>query len=151
MTDPSDGWTTVAKASEVPPGTLKRRDYLGKEVAIANVGGTFYAVRDRCGHMNAPLSRGLVRQVEGRPIVTCPLHSSTFDASTGRNLTPPVKAPPIDTTGTPKPVLDALAKAAELSAAIRVLDVEAFDVQQVGDEVRLRERPSASAGDGRRP
>ena len=28
----------------------------GKEVLIANVGGKFYAISDRCGHMNALLS-----------------------------------------------------------------------------------------------
>lgn len=139
-----DGWTTVAKASEVPPGTLKRLDFLGKEVALVNVGGRFYAVRDRCGHMNAPLSRGAVREVQGRPVITCPLHFSTYDAASGKNLSPPVKPPPIDTTGTPKPILDALTKAAELSAIIRVLDVEPFEVRQDGDQVRLRARSGGS-------
>lgn len=134
------GWTTVAKASEVPPGTLKRLDFDGKEVALANVGGRFYAVRDRCGHMNAPLSRGVVRDVQGRPIITCPLHFSTYDAASGTKLTGPVKPPPMDTTGTPKAILDTLAKAAELAAMIRVLDVEAFEVRQEGDEIRLRAR-----------
>ncbi len=131
-------WTTVAKASEIPKGTLKRVEFRGKEVAIANVGGRFYAVRDRCGHMNAPLSRGVVRLVDGEPIVTCPLHSSTFDVSTGKNRTGPVKSPTIDMAGTPQAVLDTLAKAAELSAAIRTLDVEVFEIQQIGDEIRLR-------------
>lgn len=139
MHDDEGEWTTVAKASEIPEGTLKRVEFRGKEVAIANVGGRLYAVRDRCGHMNAPLSRGVIRLVGGKPIVTCPLHFSTFDASNGKNLTGPIKPPPIDMAGTPQPVLDTLAKATELSAAIRTLDVEIFEIQQVGDEIRLRD------------
>jgi nitrite reductase/ring-hydroxylating ferredoxin subunit len=30
----------------------------GKEIVIANMNGKFYALDDRCGPMNAPLSMG---------------------------------------------------------------------------------------------
>jgi nitrite reductase/ring-hydroxylating ferredoxin subunit len=138
MSDGTGEWTRVASASEVPNRSIKRVVVGAQEVAIVNLDGTFYAVVDRCGHMNAPFSRGSVRPAEGTAVLTCPLHGSTFDAASGKNLTGPVKPPAIDMTGTPRAVLDTLARAAELSALIRVKDVATFPVRQVGDDLQLK-------------
>jgi nitrite reductase/ring-hydroxylating ferredoxin subunit len=45
---------------DMPEGTMKAVDIKGKEILLANVGGTLYAVSERCGHMNAPLARGVL-------------------------------------------------------------------------------------------
>jgi nitrite reductase/ring-hydroxylating ferredoxin subunit len=65
---------------------MKHVKIKGKEIAIINLEGKYYAINDRCGHMKAPLSKGEIRNVQGKDIVTCPLHSSTFDIVTGKKL-----------------------------------------------------------------
>jgi nitrite reductase/ring-hydroxylating ferredoxin subunit len=64
---------------------MKHVEIKGKEIAIINLDGKYYAINDRCGHMNAPLSKGEIRNVHGKDIVTCPLHFATFDIVTGKN------------------------------------------------------------------
>jgi nitrite reductase/ring-hydroxylating ferredoxin subunit len=60
----------------------------GERIVLANVEGTLYALRDMCGHRNAPLSRG---KLDGC-IVECPLHFAQFDVRTGRLVDGPVSA-----------------------------------------------------------
>jgi nitrite reductase/ring-hydroxylating ferredoxin subunit len=52
----------------------------GMKILIANIEGKFYAVGDRCPHLNAKLSEGTLNKT----IVTCPRHLSTFDVTNGR-------------------------------------------------------------------
>ena len=80
------GFVNVARVSEIPVGTMKHSEAGGTELCIANVGGTFYAIGDRCGHENARLSRGSLMGT----IVTCPMHSSQFDVTTGKLMSGPV-------------------------------------------------------------
>ena len=71
-----------ARVSEISDGKMKHMEVDGKEVLIANVGGKFYAISDRCGHMNALLSMG---NLTGN-IVTCPFHGAKYDVTTGKKL-----------------------------------------------------------------
>ena len=71
----------VGKVDEVPIGKMKDVEIQGKEIVISNIGGKFYAMDDRCGHMNARLSMGNISK-DG--IVTCPFHGARFDATTGK-------------------------------------------------------------------
>jgi nitrite reductase/ring-hydroxylating ferredoxin subunit len=64
----------VAKTSEIEPGKMKSVEVKGVAVLIANVDGKFYALDDRCGHMNTML---------------CPLHFAEFDVTTGQNIKGP--------------------------------------------------------------
>jgi len=57
-----------------------------ERVVLANVDGAFYALRDACGHRNAPLSRG---RLEGH-LIECPLHFAQFDVRTGELVDGPV-------------------------------------------------------------
>jgi len=123
LTDSS--WKTVSKASEVPPMSMKYIEIEGKEVAIIN-------------HMNAPLSKGEISNVQGKNIVTCPLHRSTYDIITGKNLSGPVKPPPVDMSAVPKPLQDSIAFAAQISAYIRVHDLETFKVEKDVDDIKLK-------------
>jgi nitrite reductase/ring-hydroxylating ferredoxin subunit len=70
----------VAKTSDVPVGKMLHVEVDGKEILIANVERKFYAVGDRCPHMNAMLSKGTLNN----SIVTCPRHFSSFDLVTGK-------------------------------------------------------------------
>ena len=80
----------VAKASEVAPGSLKHieLDDGGKQVCLANVDGTFYAINGECSHMGGPLGEG---ELDGTT-VTCPWHSAEYDVVTGKMLSPPAEA-----------------------------------------------------------
>jgi nitrite reductase/ring-hydroxylating ferredoxin subunit len=64
-----------------------------KEVLVANVEGKFYAISDRCGHMNALLSMG---NLTGN-IVKCPFHGAKFDVITGKKLTELILTPSQET------------------------------------------------------
>jgi len=75
----------VAKVSEIPDGTMKHIEVDGKELCIANVSGKFYVIGDRCGHENARLSLGTLTNI----IVTCPMHFSRFDVTTGKLISGP--------------------------------------------------------------
>ena len=75
----------VAKTSEIERGKMKRVEIQGVDILIANVDGRFYALDDRCGHMNAMLSMGTLTG----NIVTCPFHFAEFDVTTGKRTKDP--------------------------------------------------------------
>lgn len=75
----------VAETSEIPAGKMKMVKIQDKEVLIANVDGRFYAIANRCSHKGGDLSKGTL---EGN-IVTCPVHGSRFDVTTGKSLSGP--------------------------------------------------------------
>ena len=75
-------YVDAARVSEIGDSQMKHIEIDGKEIMIANVGGKYYAVSDRCGHSNASLSKGILTG----NIVTCPLHGAQFDVTTGRKV-----------------------------------------------------------------
>ncbi len=85
----SSTWEKAADVSELPAGKMKSFMLGGEEVLLANIGGTFYAIRNRCTHMGGPLSRGVLNG----HVVTCPLHGSKFDVETGKVMGPPATLP----------------------------------------------------------
>jgi nitrite reductase/ring-hydroxylating ferredoxin subunit len=84
----SDGFVPVAKTGDVPPGGMIVVAIDRERIMLANVDGEFYALRDMCGHRNAPLSRG---KLDGC-IVECPLHFAQFDVRTGKLIDGPISA-----------------------------------------------------------
>jgi nitrite reductase (NADH) small subunit len=70
----------AAKIAEIPVGSIKEVQVAGKLVALANVGGRFYAISNICLHRGGPLGQG---QLEGS-VVTCPWHGWQFDVTTGK-------------------------------------------------------------------
>lgn len=70
----------AAKVSEIAAGTIKDVNVGGTEVALANVGGRFFAISNTCLHRGGPLGQGAL---EGN-IVTCPWHGWQFDVTTGK-------------------------------------------------------------------
>lgn len=75
-------------ASALSPGTMTWVAVDGERVLVANVDGTFHALRDACGHRQAALSRGRLRG----HVVECPLHYAEFDVRTGKLLSGPTSA-----------------------------------------------------------
>jgi nitrite reductase/ring-hydroxylating ferredoxin subunit len=64
----------------------------GKPVLVANVGGKYYAIGRRCTHLWGDLSKG---KLEGKT-VTCRLHGSRFDVTSGERLAGPAgKSEPV--------------------------------------------------------
>jgi 3-phenylpropionate/trans-cinnamate dioxygenase ferredoxin subunit len=82
-------FVTVAKASDIPAGETRTCAVNGKELAVCNVGGTFYAIDDVCTHDGGPLGEGYL---EGDQI-ECPRHGARFDVKTGKALTLPAVMP----------------------------------------------------------
>jgi nitrite reductase/ring-hydroxylating ferredoxin subunit len=79
----------VASVRDVPMGTGKVVQAGSKTLALFNVGGTFYALDNRCTHMGGPLGEGAVEGDE----VTCPWHKSVFNIITGEVIKPPARRP----------------------------------------------------------
>jgi nitrite reductase/ring-hydroxylating ferredoxin subunit len=72
----------AAKTTDIKAGKMIHVEVGGKEILIANVEGKFYAVGDRCPHLNALLSKGTL----DKKIITCPRHFSSFDVTNGRAI-----------------------------------------------------------------
>jgi nitrite reductase/ring-hydroxylating ferredoxin subunit len=83
-----EGFVAVAQVGDLAPGEMKFVAVERERIVLANVAGSFYALRDVCGHRNAPLSRGTL---EGC-IVECPLHFAQFDIRTGKYVDGPLSA-----------------------------------------------------------
>src|ERR1043166_8519774 len=70
----------VAKTTDLPPGQGKTVEANGREIALFNVGGTFYAIDNTCKHRGGSLGEG---ELDGT-VVTCPLHAWTYDVSSAK-------------------------------------------------------------------
>ena len=77
----------VCARSELVPGSPKRLDE--PPIAVFDVGGELYAIKDVCTHEWARLSDG---EVEGETVI-CPLHGACFSLSTGEALSLPATEP----------------------------------------------------------
>ncbi|MBV9271679.1 MAG: non-heme iron oxygenase ferredoxin subunit [Candidatus Eremiobacteraeota bacterium] len=80
---------TVARKSDISPGTTKRVVVKGIEILLCNVDGELYAIEDVCTHDGGPLDQG---ELEGCRVV-CPRHGANFDVRTGEALTLPAVVP----------------------------------------------------------
>ncbi|MDB5619717.1 Rieske (2Fe-2S) protein [Tardiphaga sp.] len=91
----------VGLVGEIPPGTNKIVIVRGREVAVFNVRGEFYALSNRCPHEGANLSRGILTGLPessapgcyelSRPgeVLRCPWHGWEFDLKTGKSVCDP--------------------------------------------------------------
>jgi len=70
----------VAKAAEIPAGASKLVSVDGREIALFQVDGKFYALDNVCTHMGGPLADGMVQGLE----VECPWHGARFHLETGQ-------------------------------------------------------------------
>jgi 3-phenylpropionate/trans-cinnamate dioxygenase ferredoxin subunit len=78
-------YVKVAETPLLPAGKMMLVVAKGKEILLANVEGTYYAISNKCTHMGGMLCDG---KLEGS-IVTCPRHGSQFDVKTGKAVRGP--------------------------------------------------------------
>jgi nitrite reductase/ring-hydroxylating ferredoxin subunit len=83
-----EGFVAVAHVGDLAPGEITFVAVERERIVLANVEGSFYALRDVCGHRNAPLSRG---RLDGY-LIECPLHFAQFDVRTGKYVDGPLAA-----------------------------------------------------------
>jgi nitrite reductase/ring-hydroxylating ferredoxin subunit len=81
---PTPEYVSVARASELPPGTVTRVLAGDRWYALANVDGTFHAIDNNCPHNGGPLGKG---RLVGREL-ECPWHQWRWDVTTGRACWP---------------------------------------------------------------
>jgi nitrite reductase/ring-hydroxylating ferredoxin subunit len=87
----------VGKLEEFPPGARRSVTVGGRAIAVFNVYGKLFALRDNCPHQGASLSAGTVTGSitspgpgcygydRNRAVVTCPWHGWGFDLCSGRS------------------------------------------------------------------
>jgi nitrite reductase/ring-hydroxylating ferredoxin subunit len=132
-------WVEVAKVNEIPDGKMKHVEVDGREVLVANVGGKYFAISDRCGHMNALLSMGNLKGYT----VTCPFHGSTFDITTGKKLSEPILTPSyINRKQEMEPLPQTWQKffenVGQLMAHIKTYDQITYETKVDGDSVKIK-------------
>jgi 3-phenylpropionate/trans-cinnamate dioxygenase ferredoxin component len=77
----------VAKVGEIANGEAKLVEIDGKELALFNAGGEYFAIDNECTHVGGPLCEG---DLDGHT-VTCPWHGAEFDITSGEALAPPAE------------------------------------------------------------
>lgn len=83
----------VCSVQDVPDGEVHRFDLGNVTIALAHIGGTFYAIGDRCSHQDVSLSEGEL--LTGSRELECPKHGSCFSLETGTpNSLPATRAVP---------------------------------------------------------
>src|SRR5437899_13069358 len=80
-------FTRVAAVADIPAGQCKVVELSGREIALFNLDGKFYAIDNVCPHRGGPLSEGTLEGAE----VICPWHGWRFDVTNGACMIVPTK------------------------------------------------------------
>lgn len=83
-------FVAILQTTQIPAGSVVAVDVRGTRIAVANVGGTYYAFDDTCTHEQCSLAE------EGElagTTVTCTCHGAEYDVRTGKVLAPPAPLP----------------------------------------------------------
>jgi nitrite reductase/ring-hydroxylating ferredoxin subunit len=81
------GFMAVARADDLKEGEVRAFKVFDTRVAVANVGGTFYAFDDTCTHEGCSLAEGDLEETT----LTCRCHGSQFEVSSGAVLQGPAQ------------------------------------------------------------
>jgi nitrite reductase (NADH) small subunit/3-phenylpropionate/trans-cinnamate dioxygenase ferredoxin subunit len=79
------GFRRVASVDDISFGKGIVVQVDGKQIAVFNVKGLFYAIDNTCPHRGGPLGEGSLRGT----MVNCPWHGAQFDVTSGQVLGPP--------------------------------------------------------------
>ena len=71
----------VASKSEIENGRGKVVEVKGKEIAVLNDNGRFFAIENKCAHRQGPIGEGSCEN----GVVTCPWHGWSYDLKSGKN------------------------------------------------------------------
>jgi nitrite reductase/ring-hydroxylating ferredoxin subunit len=127
-------YVEAGKVSEISNGQMKHAEINGKEIVIANLDGKFYAFAERCGHMNARLSRGNINQ----HIVTCPFHAAKFDITSGKKIGEPVLETPPGMEPLPPKWQKYMEIVGKEMSYIKTYDQETYEVKVEGNSIKIR-------------
>jgi 3-phenylpropionate/trans-cinnamate dioxygenase ferredoxin subunit len=75
----------VGAEGDIAPGEAKLVEAEGREIALFNCGGEYFALDNDCTHIGGPLCEG---EISGDRVI-CPWHGSEFSIKTGEVLGPP--------------------------------------------------------------
>ena len=81
-------FVAVAEANQIPSDRGLSVNAGGRELALFNIDGEFYALDGTCPHRGGPLGEGITEA--GR--VYCPLHGWEFDVKTGACINNPERS-----------------------------------------------------------
>ncbi len=82
-------FVNAASVKDLQSGSMVGVEVGGKEILLTNVQGKYYAIGNRCTHMNCMLAEGSLNGAN----VTCPCHGSVFDVKTGNMVKGPARKP----------------------------------------------------------
>jgi len=82
----SGNWVQLATTDELAEGEVFGVEAGGKQIALYNVEGGYYATSNICSHAFALMSDGYL---DG-DVIECPLHAGRFEVKTGKALGAPV-------------------------------------------------------------
>ncbi len=81
----SQFWLKACSVDELPPGSRKLVKLHNIEIALFNIKGEIYAIKNRCPHRSGPLIRGFIDPDGG---IKCPMHGWRFDLRDGSSERP---------------------------------------------------------------
>ncbi|HEX6379348.1 MAG TPA: Rieske 2Fe-2S domain-containing protein [Nitrososphaeraceae archaeon] len=131
----NESYVEVAKVNEIPSGKMKHVELKGKEIVISNVNGKYYAMDDRCGHMNALLSMGTLSNDN---IMTCPFHGAKFDVTNGKKIGEPVLTPSQEMEPLPETWQTFFENVGQLMAHIKTYDQKTYETLVEGDIIKIK-------------
>jgi nitrite reductase/ring-hydroxylating ferredoxin subunit len=70
----------VAAVGDVTPQTVLRAEVGDEDIAVFNLDGAYYAIKDMCTHGEARLSEGYIEGDE----IECSYHAGRFEIKTGK-------------------------------------------------------------------
>ena len=134
----------VAAVDEIPLGGNKIVEIAGRSIGVFNLGGEFFALRNRCPHQGGPLclgkQSGFIQSAgpgeyeysRKGEILKCPWHSWEFDIRTGQSWFDParVRVRQYDVTIAPAAVLDREAPASGLEPGPYIAETYPVTVEQ---------------------
>ena len=85
MANLSSDWKPVCGSSDLPVGARRLVEVADVEIALFNIGGSIFAINNRCPHRKGPLIRGYTDEEGG---IKCPMHGWRFDLRTGQSNRP---------------------------------------------------------------
>lgn len=134
----------VATVDEIPPGERKIVEIAGRSIGVFNLGGEFFALRNRCPHQGGPLclgkQSGFIQSAgpgeyeysRKGEILKCPWHGWEFDIRNGQSWFDParVRVRQYDVTVAPAAVLDREAPAPGLEPGPYIAETYPVTVEQ---------------------
>jgi len=134
-------FAAVLTIEELPPGTMRRVTFGDLDVLLAHTSEGIAAVDDRCPHMGAPLSLGVLDGC----VVACPLHEGRFDLASGDPVQMPTTGGldadgayhPVWTPGGKDPKVDSPGRKADARRLTRVRRFRYYPVRITGGRIEV--------------